>query len=134
MLLLIPLITHSPTKGILGIDMMNLVENKFKNDPEEQATALGVPVSFLPVDQPLIGDVKDIKSWADYYKARDIPLHSPLVRFSHDSHFAQALVLDFPLTIFHLLKTFILPKTGGISLHDVSLIQKKTCPKSSYCT
>jgi hypothetical protein len=76
---------------------------KADGDLDAQAKVLGVPSSFLPIDNPITGDWRSINTWEDYYKMRGIPFHSPM-----------ALVLDYPLTIFYMLKEHILPKYGDL--------------------
>lgn len=92
------------TIGVLTVEMEFEAEKAGKDD-SAVARVLGVDPSFLPVEKPLKGDFRSISTWADYYTKRGIPLHSPL-----------ALVLDYPLTIFYLLKERLLPKYGGIPM------------------
>ncbi|KAJ3223547.1 hypothetical protein HK099_000968, partial [Clydaea vesicula] len=98
--------------GILGLEMYSQCKS-VENNLNEQAKFLGVPESLLPLDKPFENgvDTRKIDSWKSYYENRNIPLDSPL-----------ALILEYPLTIFHLLNKFVLPKGALPSKFVIHLV------------
>ncbi|KAI9339394.1 hypothetical protein BDR26DRAFT_1007923 [Obelidium mucronatum] len=71
--------------------------DQLKGDLEKQFNCTGLPKELYPLGKPLKNGVKpeDIESWADWYKAYDLPLSSPV-----------ALVFEMPLTVWYLIKKY----------------------------
>jgi len=86
--------------GCLSLETLSALF-KFGDDLEKQAGALGVPEDFLPLPQEFNQsyDPKSINSWTDFYENRKLDFSSPL-----------ALALEYPMTVFYLMREYVLPK------------------------
>lgn len=92
--------------GELSGESDSLLSQLPSDNLDQQGELLGVPAEFMPLNK--IGftagkDVKEIRgkvlSWKQYYERVGLPLDSPL-----------AMVLEYPLSIFHFLNTVFIPK------------------------
>ncbi|KAJ3091821.1 hypothetical protein HK102_013345 [Quaeritorhiza haematococci] len=71
------------------------------SDPKEKHAVLGLPDYMYPLSNPLPPDVdpRSIDSWAKYCEVRGIPFDSVV-----------PMILETPLTVFHLLNNYFIPK------------------------
>ncbi|KAJ3371790.1 hypothetical protein HDU91_004935 [Kappamyces sp. JEL0680] len=73
--------------------------------PEQMFAALGLPQEMFPLSKPFPDgtDVSGIDSWSSYFQARGYSLDSP-----------AALILEVPLTLWHLINQFHLKTAPAV--------------------
>ncbi|KAI9199856.1 uncharacterized protein BJ171DRAFT_199257 [Polychytrium aggregatum] len=75
------------------------IQNNNITDPKAKFDTLALPDELYPLNKALPDDVdpRSVDSWQKYFEAKGLPFDSPV-----------ALILEVPLTIWHLLNTYYL--------------------------
>ncbi|KAJ3126479.1 hypothetical protein HK098_007461 [Nowakowskiella sp. JEL0407] len=76
-------------------------------DPNARFLELGVPNEMHPLNKAVPNPEK-IDSWKKYYDVKGIPFDSPI-----------ALALESPLTLFHLINKFLIPKLDALKENEI---------------